>query len=271
MMKFRIAAALVALVASGPAFSADMPVKAEPSPFLIYNGSGFYWAVGTSARVADASANGNLLIGNLLSSNVKAAGGGIDFEVGYIWGKASAIGFLNWYRVYASATYQNISGSQVATSAATGPQSLSVVSRWQAQQGFDVNADLFNYIFSTFGWSNPFPAFTPQPPSNLTLATIPHQYVGGFITEVGLGGNFGPSTTGAQIGIAPGVRTGFIWQTLGKDGKPNGAAFDTGVQVAWMTKGVTLNNVFAPNGAPVALQNGVDMGTTYSVYAHLAF
>lgn len=271
MRKFLIAsAALVALTL--PAAAADMAVKAQPpaSPFLTYAGSGFYWGVGSSARVADASANGNLFVGNLASSNLFAAGGSIDGEVGYIWGNASAVGFLNWYRVYASASYQNIAGTQVAATS-TGPQSVSAVSRWAAQEGFDVNADLFNLIFSTFGWTNPFPAFTPQPPSNLALATIPHQYAGAFITEVGLGGNFGPSTSGAQVAIAGGARTGWIWQTLDKTGKPNGAALDMGVQVAWMNRGVTLNNVFAPNGLPVSAHATVEMNTTYSVYARLLF
>lgn len=260
----------IALLALLPplAVAADLPVKApqsQASPFVTANGSGFYWGIGTTSKVADSTVNGNVFAGNLISSNVMAAGQTVDGEVGYIWGNASVAGFANWWRLYASASYQNISGGVSVPS-----NSASVASRWAAQQGFDVNADVVQMIFTTFGWTNPFAGFQPQLPSNIAVAASPRQYIGGFVTEVGLTGNFGQAS-GTSWAVAGGARTGFLWQMLGANGKPNGMAFDSGVQVSWMPKGVTFNNVFAGNGAPLAVNSSVNMGTTYALYARLDF
>lgn len=260
-----LALAAVLTAAAIPASAADMPTKAAPTPFVAVNGSGFYWGVGTSSRLADATANSNLLVANLATGNTIAAGQSIDGEIGYIWGNASLAGFANWARVYASASYQNVAGGVVAPGA-----SISVVSRWSAQQGVDVNADIFQYVLNIFNWQNPFPTFSPQLPSNVAVASSPRQYVGAFVTEVGLGGNVG-AATGTSWAVAGGVRTGYLWQLLGTNGKPNGLALDAGVQVAWMPRGVTFNNVFANNGAQLVVNPTVNMGTTYSAYVRVDF
>lgn len=265
MRKTFAIAALALGLSAVPALAADMPVKAQPTPFVAVNGSGFYWGVGTSSRLADATANSNLLVANLATGNTKAAGQSIDGEIGWIWGNASLAGFANWARVYASASYQNVAGGVVVPGA-----SISVVSRWSAQQGVDVNFDVFQYVLNIFNWQNPFPTFSPQLPSNIAVASSPRQYVGAFVTEVGLGGNVG-AATGTSWAVAGGVRTGYLWQLLGTNGKPNGMALDAGVQVAWMPRGTTFSNVFAANGAPLAVNPTVNMGTTYSAYVRVLF
>jgi hypothetical protein len=263
MRKFLLAGvALVALAL--PAVAADMPVKAPPSPFQTYTGSGLYWGLGSTAKLADSTVNGNLFASNLATGNVNAAGGTLDFEVGYIWGNATLAGFANWARVYSDGSWQNITAG-----VSTSGNNATVVSRWSAQQGVDVNADIVNYILSALNWKNPFPAFPPPTiPSNLSVAATAHQYVGLFLTEQGLGGNVG-AANGTSWAAAFGARTGWLYQLLNASGKPNGMAFDSGFQVAWMPKGVTFNNVLASNGAPLAVNTSVNMGTTYGVYVHI--
>ncbi len=265
MRALRIAALMAATALTSIAYAADMPVKAlaPVGPFQSYNGSGLYFGLGSTAKVADSSVNGNLLANNLVTGNVMAAGGTVDFEMGYIWGNASLSGFANWARVYSDVSYQNITGGISAPG-----NDATVVSRWSAQQGVDINADLVAYVLSALNLKNPFPAFTPQPPANISVASTAHQYVGAFATEQGLKGNIG-AAAGSSWDWAFGVRTGWLWQTLNAAGKPNGLAFDTGLQVAWMPKGVQFDNVFATNGATIVGHPSVTMGTTYGVYVHV--
>ena len=264
MRKLVIAAAALAAFCA-PAFAADMPVKAAPAnqPFQSYTGSGWYWGLGSTARLADSTVNGNIFASNLATGNVTAAGGTIDLESGYIWGNASLAGFANWARVYVDGSYQNISGG-----ISVPGNNATVVSHWSAQEGFDINADLVNYFLSALNWKNPFPVFTPQPPSNISVASTAHQYVGAFVTEQGLSGNIG-AASGSSWAAAFGIRNGWLWQSLNSTGKPNGLAFDTGAQVAWMPKGITFNNVLASNGSTLVANPSVNMGTTYSVYVHV--
>ena len=273
MTRKTILAAAVALAAfSLPAFAADMPVKAQPTPFLNYNGSGFYWGVGTTSAVDQANVSGNnVFASSLVTSNLMAAGQSVDVEVGYIWGNASIAGMAQWARVYLSGSYQNISGGvSVGATPTSGAASLSIASRWQSMQGVDVGADVVSYLLTKTGISNPFPSFTPQLPSNVAVAVTPREYFGAFVTEFGISGNFG-AAAGQTVGLAPGIRTGYLWQTVDATGKPNGGALDMGVAVDWPTKGATFNNVFAGNGAPLTLNAGADLGTQYKAYIRYDF
>jgi hypothetical protein len=262
--------ALIALVL--PAAAADMPLKAAPSPFLTYSGSGFYWGIGTTSGVDQANVSGNNLFAtSLVSSNLDATGQSIDAEVGYIWGNASIAGVAQWARVYASGSYQNISGGvSVGATPTTGAAALSVSSRWSSMQGLDVGADLVSMLLTKTGLSNPFPTFTPQLPSNVAVAVTPREYFGAFVTEFGISGNFG-AATGQTVGVAPGIRTGYLWQTVDATGKPNGGALDLGVAVDWPTKGVSFSNAFATNGAPLTLNSGAQIGTQYKAYIRYDF
>lgn len=263
-------AALIAL--SVPAFAADMPVKAQPTPFLNYNGSGFYWGIGTTSGVDQANVSGNNIFAtSLVTSNLDAAGQSVDLEVGYIWGNASIAGIAQWARVYASGSYQNISGGvSVGATPTSGAAALSIASRWSAMEGVDVGADVVSYFLGRTGLTNPFPSFTPQLPSNIAVAVTPREYFGAFVTEFGISGSFGMAS-GQTVGVAPGVRTGYLWQTVDATGKPNGGALDLGVAVDWPTRGVSFNNVFAGNGAPLTLNAGAMIGTQYKAYIRYDF
>lgn len=255
-----------------PTYAADMPVKAQSSPFLNYSGSGFYWGIGTTSGVDQASVSGNNIFAtSLVSSNLNAAGQSIDGEIGYIWGNASIAGIAQWARVYASGSYQNISGgASVGATPISGAAALSIASRWSAMEGVDVGADIVSYFLTKTGLSNPFPSFTPQLPSNVAVAVTPREYFGAFVTEFGISGSFG-AATGQSVGVAPGVRTGYLWQTVDATGKPNGGALDLGVAVDWPTRGVSFNNVFAGNGAPLTLNAGAQIGTQYKAYIRYDF
>jgi len=274
MRNFLLACTALTAIAVGPVFAADMAVKAPPSasPFNTYAGSGFYWGVGTTSGVDQANVSGNNVFAtSLVTSNLDAAGQSVDVEVGYIWGNASIAGVAQWARVYLSGSYQNISGGvSVGATPTSGAASLSIASRWSSMQGLDVGADLVTMLLQKTGLTNPFPTFTPQLPSNVAVAMTPREYFGAFVTEFGISGNFGMAS-GQTVGVAPGVRTGYLWQTVDATGRPNGGALDLGVAVDWPTKGATFNNVFAGSGAPLTLNAGENVGTQYKAYIRYDF
>jgi hypothetical protein len=254
-----------AVLMSSSAFAADLGLtKAPPAP-LFAGGAGFYWGIGTYGGVASSSLNGSgLLVTNLVSNNVEAAGGGLDGAIGYINGNTSTIGFGNWYRLEAEGSYQNIQG-------AIGGNS--VASRWAATQEADVGADVLAFFTSILPGAINWPTLTPPnlPASNIAVG-VPKQYVGVEVREFGIDGSIG-GKNGTSIGIAPGVKTGFIYPTLGANGKPNGGAIDLWASVTWNTRGATIGNVFAANGQPLTFNAGTNMGTTYlvGIRADLAF
>lgn len=252
---------------AGPAFATDMPVKAfKATPFLTYSGSGFYWGVGTTSGVDQASVNGNNFFAtSLASSNLNAAGQSVDVEVGYIWGNASIAGFGQWARVFANGSYQNVSGG-----ISVPGDSASVASRWSSMQGVDVGADVFQKLVTAFNLQVNFPSFTPQLPSNVAVASSPRQYFGVFLDEFGVKGSFGLAN-GVTVATAPGIRSGYLWQTVDITGKPNGGALDLGAAIDWPLKGMTFNNVFAPGGAPLTTGAGVSLGTQYKAYIKYLF
>jgi len=271
MRKFLLATIALAALSTS-ALAADMATKAPPSPFQTYSGSGFYWGIGTTSGVDQANVSGNNIFAtSLVSSNLMAAGQSIDGEIGYIWGNASVAGIANWARVYLSGSYQNISGGvSVGATPTSGAAALSIASRWSSMQGIDVGADIVQFVLSKTGLTNPFPSFTPQLPSNVAVAVTPREYFGAFVTEFGIDGRFGEAT-GQTVGVAPGIRTGYLWQTVDQTGKPNGGALDLGVAVDWPQRGVSFNNVFAANGAPLTLNAGANIGTQYKAYLRYDF
>jgi hypothetical protein len=257
-----------------PAFAADMPVKAAPTPFLTVNGSGWYWGIGTTSAVDQTNVNNNVFATSLVSNDLTAAGQSIDLEGGYIWGNASIAGIAQWARAYVSGSFQNISGG-VSTSATptTGAASFGVASRWSSMQGVDVGADLVSLLMTRLGIANPFPAFNPTQalPSAAMVAATPREYFGAFVTEFGITGTGLAQGAGTSVGVAPGVRTGYLWQTIDSTGKPNGGALDLGVAVDWPTRGVTFSNLFATNGAPLTLNASANIGTQYKAYIRYDF
>jgi hypothetical protein len=232
------ALALFASVAS----AADMPVKA-PLPFSTNTGSGWYCGLGTQAGVAQTSMSGNsILATSLLNSNVNAAGGAVGGGCGWITNRGP---LGSWMQFEADGWYQNIS-------ATAGP--VSVASRWSSTQEADIGIGAFSAIQAAFaafgsgaGFNLPFPSFTPTLPTGVAVNTAPRQYVGLKMEEFGLTGNFAQAG-GAAVGWAPGLTTGFRWQTLDATGKPNDGSLKVYADVFWPQRGDTFSNVLGTNG-----------------------
>lgn len=248
----------LALLSSTAAMAADMPVKAQPvSPFINWTGSGYFWGVGTYGGVEQSSVNGSsLLVPALVSSNVTAAGGGVEVAFGYIHGNTNVIGFGNWYMLEAKGAYQNIQGGDSVPGG-----SLGFSSRWSATQDVCVGADVLAAITSVVGnLGVSWPTWSPALPANVQVG-IPKQCVGAELREFGLGGQFG-GASGTSFGLAPGAMTQWIYPMIGNDGKPNGGAVKAWGSVDWNTKGFTFDNVLGKSG-PVGVSPGVGRGTGY--------
>lgn len=256
---FGLLAALAVMAAVLPAQAADLGVAPiYKAPFLPGSTGGWYIDVGASAGVANGSTSGtNLFATSLVSGNLVADGGSVDVGAGYIRNG----GPLNtWWQFRVGASYQNISG---------GTLSGSISSRWRVTEEADVGADIFQQALSAIGnvggVSNVFSSlngFVPALPSNVSVGASPRQYVGFVLEEAQLQGSFG-AAQGQTWYVAPGVKTGWLWQTLGKDGKPNGNALEVWASAAWPTQGASFNNVFATNGTPLTIGPSVKEGTTY--------
>lgn len=265
MRKLFVVAALALFPVA--AFAADLKAPVYKSPFLPESLGGWYVDVGSSAGVANASTGGtNLFATGLVGGSLVADGAGVDFGGGYIRNG----GPLNtWWRIELQATYQNISG---------GNQAGSISSHWRLTQEADVGADIFQSVLSAVGnlgnLSTTFTAlnsFVPALPSNVVTVGTPRQYVGFVAEEFQQNGSFG-AAAGQSWGFAPGVKTGWIWELPGKDGKtPNGNALEVFAEVLWPTQGVTLNNVFATNGTPLTIGPAVKEGTQYFAGIHYDF
>lgn len=262
--------AIAAVLAAPMAYAADMPVKAPALSFNYYS-DGWYVGIDGGGGVAKGSANGDLFGTALLSSSLTAAGGDVGGCAGYVRGNA-----VQWWGFHTCVDYQNVTGS-VPTNALV-PVSASMLSRWSASQeirfGGTLNPlQLALNAFSNLGFSGiSFPTFAPVAPVGVNVAATPRAYMAAGVEEFGVSGSFnvGPlgSSTGASIGIGPMVKAGFIWQALNTAGQPTGGAIDTYVKVVWPERGLTLNNILAPSGAPM-IGGAVDMGTQY--YAGISY
>ena len=241
MKTFAFAAVAAVLITTTSGFSADMPLKA-PQPFVnTAAGSGWYCGVGTQAGVAQPSVSGNsILATSAINGNLNAAGGAVGGGCGWITNKGP---LGSWMQLEADGFYENITATM-------GP--VSVASRWSATQEVDIGIGAFSAIqqaFSALGAGSninlPFPSFTPTVPSGIAVATTPRQYVGFKVGEFGLTGN-AFSAGGATVGWAPGLTTGWRWQTLDATGKPNDGSLKLYADVFWPQRGNTFNTL---NGA----------------------
>lgn len=265
MRRLLLAAIAAAILASTAAFAGDLlPTKAaSQNPFLIQNGSGWYVGVGSSASVAQSSVSGNNVFAtSLVNGNLTADGATVDAVWGYIWARQ---GF--WARFQATGSYENVTAGTPLGGGA------SLAARWSASQEADIGLNVFQTlltpVLSVVNANINFPTFTPTLPSNITVGA-PQQYVGVGVKEVGLSGTIG-AASGSQWLVEPMLTSGFVWPTLGSNGKPNGGAIEAFAGVAFPVNGLTLNNVFAANGAPLTIGASVSLGTQYWLGLHVLF
>lgn len=263
MRKLFLFAALAAAIASAPALAADvLPIKAPPKGAAFIGGSGLYVGFGSSAAVASANVSGNVIsLPGVTGGGVNAAGGTVDVDAGYIWGSC----ILNtWCQVEADVKYTNVEGS---TDVGT------ISARWVLTQEFDIGADVLQTALSFFpSASNPFPSFNPSSllPTAIAVATTPRGYFGFKQAEMLVGGNVGQS--GGQDWVyAPGVTSGFRWQTLGSNGKPNGGSLKVFADIFWANKGASISNLFGTGGSPIVTQASANLNTMYVAGIHYDF
>jgi len=260
-MRRLLLAGLALATLSLPAFAGGN-LWSPSNPFSVVTGSGFYLGAGTSAAVASENVSGNVIsLPGLAGGSVSAAGGAVEIDAGYIWGKC----VLNsWCQIEADAKYTNIDGS---TSVGT------LSTQWAFAQEFDVGADVLQTILALLpSGSNPFPTFNPSTllPANIAVATTPRGYVGFKQEELLISGNVGGSG-GQTWAYAPGVTSGFRWQTLDTNGKPNGGSIKVFADILWPTRGVSIANVFGVGGAPIVTQANADLKTLYVAGFHYDF
>lgn len=236
------------------AFAADLPAKAPAvpvQPFATGSPGGWYVGVNTEAAVASSSVSGTNFP-SLTGANFTAAGAAVGVDIGYIWN--NCIGG-SWCQVEFGANWQNISGAVSVGSAQ---------STWSLTQEADIGLQVFQTIIAVLpGLNASFPTFNPSGllPADIAVATTPRQYVGFKLQEFDLGGSFG-SATGQSVAVAPGIDTGYRWQTLGTNGSPNGGSLNIQAFIVWPTKGVSLSDVFAA-GHPITIGAAVQESTIY--------
>ena len=197
----------------------------------------------------------------ITGGGLSAAGGTIDIDAGYIWGAC----ILNtWCQIEIDGQYANITGS---TAVGT------ISSQWASTQEFDIGADVIQTVLALLpNAQNPFPSFNPSSllPANIAVATTPRGYVGFKQGEFLVNGNVGQAG-GQTWAYAPGVTSGFRWQTLGTNGAPNGGSIKVFADIMWPTRGVSISNVFGIGGAPIVTQASAAMNTIYVAGVHYDF
>lgn len=240
MKNFVIALAIAATPSL--VFAADMPlakpaVATMPVKALAFDtGSGWYCGVGTQAGVAQANVSGNNLFAtSLVSGSLTADGAGVGGGCGWITNKGP---LGSWMQIEVDGFYENITATM-------GP--VSVASRWSATEEIDIGISAFSALqqaFTALGGANglnlPFPSFTPSLPAGVAVAAAPRQYIGFKAEQFGLTGN-AFSAGGATIGWAPGLTTGWRWQTLNAAGQPNGGSLKIYADVFWPQRGNTFD------------------------------
>jgi hypothetical protein len=262
-MRKAILAAVCALV-SVPALAADLPVKASPGPILPFttpNGSGWYIGAGTEGGVASSNVSGsNLFATNLVGGGLTASGAAVGVDAGYIWGNC----FLGtWCQFEVDVKYANIGG-------ANGIGSIN--SRWSVSEEFDIGSELFKTLFAAVGnLGVNFPSFSPVLPPNVAVVNIPpRQYFGFIVDEYELSGTVG-SVRGQTWGIAPGLTTGFRWETVGTNGQPNDGSVKVFAKVEWPMRGVDVSGVFASPVGQLQFSGNTQMSTLYLAGVHMDF
>ena len=259
-LKLLVAGAISALAL--PAVAQVVTKAPPPNPFVSLNGSGWYVGAGTSAAVASSNVSGNVIsVPGITGGAVSAAGGTVDVDAGYILGKC----VLNsWCQVEADVKYTNIDGNNAVGN---------ISARWVLTQEFDIGADVIQTVLALLpSANNPFPSFNPSSllPANIAVATTPRGYLGFKQAELLISGNVGQSG-GQDWAYAPGVTSGFRWQTLGTNGAPNGGSLKVFADIYWPMRGASVANLFGSSGAPIVTQASANLNTLYVVGVHFDF
>lgn len=163
MLSKSICAAIAVLAGLGVASAADLPVKAKPSPFLTYpyDGSGFYWGLGTFGEAQ------NVKVATPLpgTSNNYAAGAGATAILGY----QRALGTSSWVAVELDASYATTGINSACAGA------CSIAANFSAGQKVKLGGPITALLSYLPNLSTEFPVLPPTPtgPGNPSM----HSYV----------------------------------------------------------------------------------------------
>jgi hypothetical protein len=221
-----------ALLWSGVAMAADMPVKAlsVAPPTYPYDGSGFYFGANVMAGIQQTTVAGNpTLVTSLANGNLNAAGGAVGGTIGYTRGNATW-----WWAIEDSLDYQNITAS-----ATTAVVPASAASRWSNETVVRVHG--FNPLqyLPNLGITFPsFPTQLPVVPAGIAVGAA-QLYIGGGVKEWGITGNFVGNGT-STYGVGGLIQAGSIAQIIDATGKPTGAALDLGAEVVFASKALLV-------------------------------
>jgi opacity protein-like surface antigen len=258
------AVALAALCALAKA--ADLPYKAlPPTPASLWDTGGLYVGLETGAAVANTSTS-TLGLNSLVAGNVKADGGYIGGEVGYMKGTAA-----HWYAGECDASYRNItSGAIVAVGPGAPPVAASVASRWsvgcEVRVGGSVDPlTLLANAANAIGLGSlSFGTFSPIPPPGAHVSAAPRTYMAGGFEAFGVSGDIG-AAGGADVVWALRIRPiGALWQQLDSGGKPTGGVFDVSTKIVLANHGLQFNHVFDPT-TNATFAGQASMGNLYAV------
>lgn len=171
-MKRMLIAALAALAFVGPAFAADMPVKAPPrivNPFISYLGSSFYWFGGAfgGGSTVDLAVPAN-------QTRLNATGGGLSAGGGYMWGHGTT-----WTAVDVRGNYDALSASGVCAGAACAFRQRSSI---EARVKYGADSSVLANVIPNFGLSGLFDVL-PQIPSGASTPSHPYVFAYGEISQ----------------------------------------------------------------------------------------
>jgi hypothetical protein len=182
------------------AFAADLSLKAPAStnPLFTgypYNGSGFYWGIGSMVSGESPTINGTV------ATSLEAFGGSLGGIVGYQWGHGSVA-----YAVEAGAYWQNLGGASICTADAV----CRVNSNFELVQKAKAMTPLSNLtsLLPAFG-NVAQPAF-PVLPAGITIQTM-HAYIMVTLHESDISSSIGAATA-REWQVRPGFGVGTIAQ-----------------------------------------------------------
>lgn len=218
----RLLAILAVLALAGPAYAADIAVKAPAIAAFPFGSQGWYVGIGTLA----ATTNAELTMPSVgTTGTITTAGAGVGPVFGYHKGTAES-----FWEVEGSIYWQNLGGTQ-AVSTATVNDRFSGGGRVKLG-GTSIFATLGN-LLPNLGLTGVFP---PAPVSG--QGNMPYFSVGFDVNQV-QASVIGVETKGTQI--TPTFGTGFMSIIMDPvTGKPSGYVTDTSIEYTPAGKGVTL-------------------------------
>ena len=225
MKKLLLATVILGL---GPAFGADMPVKAPVNPFAYPTASGFYFGLGTMGGGGSANVSTGAAVGlGLNSASLVTNQISVNGLVGYAWnvpGSAMFAAVEAWFG------YNNFNG-EVPGLSFTGPATFT------QRVMFGAPLATIAGLFPNFGFT--VPPFPPLP-SGQTVSNV-KPYLFGSVSEDDVSLNFG-AMSNKDWRVSPGFGVGALGQLT------NATEIDVFAMMKFPQKGFLVGGTMASGG-----------------------